>query len=86
MLCVVLSSKFKSVGIDAKDLEEVQNIPRALMERFVNLTVEYDFWRIAIRRICLVTLRLLFLFLCDSKPTVSSSRQTQKPLRTKATS
>ena len=49
MLSVVLSLKFTSVSIDGKDSEVVPIILKALMERFINLAVEYDFLRLAIR-------------------------------------
>ena len=40
--CLVFSLKCKSVSIDKRDSEEVPNIPRALIERLTNFTVEYD--------------------------------------------
>ena len=74
MMSVILSSKFMSVSIDGKDSDEDPNITRALKERFINMTVEYSFWRLVIRGRYVVALHSLFIFTFDSKPTVSSNR------------
>ena len=71
--CLVFSLKCKSASIDKRDSEEVPNIPRALIERLTNFTVEYDFWRLPIRGWYLLALRSLFSIILDSKPTASSS-------------
>ena len=57
----VFSSKFKFVSIDRKDSDDVPSIPRALMERLTNLTVEYDLWRLAMRGWYCAALRSLFI-------------------------
>ena len=62
-----------SVSIDRKDSDDVPSIPIALMERLTNLTVEYDLWRLVMRGWYFAALRSLFIFILDSKPTVSSS-------------
>ena len=70
---IMLSLFVKMHVCDKRDSEEVPNIPRALIDRLTNVTVEYDFWRLPIRGWYLLALRLLFSFILDSKPTVSSS-------------
>ena len=63
-----------SVSIDKRDSEEVPNIPKALIERLTNLTLEYDFWRLPMRRWYLKPCDHYLVFILDSKPTVSSSK------------
>ena len=75
--CLVFSSKCKSVSIDKRYSEEVSNIPRALVERLTNLTVEFDFWRLPMKGWYLLAVRSLFSFILDSKPTASSRTKTE---------
>ena len=65
MCFLVVSSKFKSVSIDRKDSDDVPSIPRALMERLTNLTVEYDLWRLVMRGWYFAALQSLFIFILD---------------------
>ena len=62
-----------SVSIHKRDSDEVTNNPRELNERLTNSSIEYDFWRLAMRGWYLLALRSLFRDILDSKPTVSSS-------------
>ena len=58
--CLVFSTKCKPVSIDRNDSEEVPSIPRALIKRLTNLTVEYDFWRL--QRVVFISLAVAISF------------------------
>ena len=72
MMFDAVLSNFKSFSMVIKDSDNLPIIPKALIDKLTNVTLEYTGVRSDIREAYFVFLQSLLICTLDSKPTVNS--------------
>ena len=65
-------SNIRSSSMVTRESDDIPIVPKALIDKFTNATLEYAGVRSDIREVYFVFLRSLLICILDSKPTVNS--------------